>query len=364
MQITVRVAGTSAIKVNAARAALDFLCRAHDTKGQGGIDSGVPEQPWNDELILRGALNRAKGVRSFRGAHGIYGAAAENGIDADGTREDYAYCVVITPSGHVVVKKTRGVVVPQELIDLSRASGWTITCGKLEAERTPGCDHANPHPIWADDVSVQREALLTEAFIEAFTEAFALEEGSRTVPSSYPVILGGVACNLPIKNVGSGAHIAYLHLGQQPEALTQALAAQLHKLVPDGTGVIVTPDGKALGLYEEIVRLTGLPGVVCPKQWTPEMGDSFLCVSAVSITTPSQHDFHLSEAGKALVQGENVVVVDDIVSRGGTKDAISALMTAAEAASVTFIAIGTEGTRRDDVLAPYHFPVFVKKAAA
>jgi adenine phosphoribosyltransferase len=175
--------------------------------------------------------------------------------------------------------------------------------------------------------------------------------------------VAGIACELPVINVAPGVHIAYLHLKEQGEVLTKAVAAELAKFIPADTDVIVTPDGsKALGLYVELQRLTGLPGVICPKQHTSYMVDGYISVAAVSITNPSKHNFHLSAATKKLIEGKNVVFVDDIVSQGGTKDAITALLLAAGAASITFIAVGTEGERRDDVRALHHFPVFLESA--
>ncbi len=183
------------------------------------------------------------------------------------------------------------------------------------------------------------------------------------IPKTYQVTLAGIACELPVRNVAPGVHIAYLHLKEQGEVLTRAVAEALAKFIPADADIIVTPDGsKALGLYNELQRLTGLPGVICPKQRTAHMVDGCLSISATSITNPSKHDFHLSASAKALIRYKNVVFADDIVSRGGTKDAITALLEKAGAARITFIAVGTEGDQRDDVRALHHFPVFLENA--
>ncbi len=183
------------------------------------------------------------------------------------------------------------------------------------------------------------------------------------IPQTYEVTLAGIACTLPVRRVAHGVHIAYLHLKEQGEELTKAVAVALAEFIPANADIIVTPDGsKALGLYVELQRLTGLPGVICPKQRTDYMVDGCISVSTASITNPSRHDFHLSRAAVALIWGKHVVFADDIVSKGGTKDAITAMLMAAGAASITFIAVGTEGERRDDVHALHHFPVFFENA--
>jgi adenine phosphoribosyltransferase len=178
------------------------------------------------------------------------------------------------------------------------------------------------------------------------------------IPETYTVNLAGVTRVLPVCPVGPGAHIAYLNLAVDVE-LTLACAEALARLIPPTAGVIVTPYGKALALFHEIRKLTGKPGVVCPKSRTPEMTEGYLSATAVSITTPAKHDFHLSAAGRALVKGMDVVVIDDIVSRGGTKTALESLLTAAGAKSIRFFAVGTEGERRGDVVALHHFPLFL-----
>lgn len=183
-----------------------------------------------------------------------------------------------------------------------------------------------------------------------------------TIPKTYHLHIPGVYdCDLPVCQVAPGVHIAYLHLGNEDIGLTEAVAAALADRMPSDADVLVAPYGKGLGLYDALRKLTRLPGVVCPKHRTPDMTEGFLSASAVSITTPAKHDFHLSATGITRVQGRHAVVVDDIVSRGGTKDALVQLLTAAGAARITFMAVGTEGDRRDDVIALTHFPVFVEK---
>jgi len=109
----------------------------------------IPNQPLGDNQTLLGALQRAGS-----GEPDHYVVALENGVTQRGSGfVDLAYVVVVTPSGHIVVRSSRSVPVPPELVEGAKSSGQQKTCGQLEAERTPGCDHADPHVVWSGGTS-------------------------------------------------------------------------------------------------------------------------------------------------------------------------------------------------------------------
>ena len=56
----------------------------------------------------------------------------------------------------------------------ARNSGQQKTCGQLEAERTPGCDHADPHVVWSGETTTRRK-LLADAVEEALRAAIHAE---------------------------------------------------------------------------------------------------------------------------------------------------------------------------------------------
>lgn len=139
--------------------------------------SGVPNQPLGDAQIILGALQRAGS-----GKAGHYVVALENGVTARGSSfVDLAYVVVVAPSGHTIVRSSRSVPVPSELVEKTRSSAQKITCGQLEAARTPGCDHENPHVVWSGGTT-NRSSLMAEAVEEALRAAIQAEnpETGRT----------------------------------------------------------------------------------------------------------------------------------------------------------------------------------------
>jgi len=138
--------------------------------------SGVPNQPLGDDQTLLGALQRAGSNEP-----GHYVVALENGVTPRGKRfVDLAYVVIVAPSGHIVVRSSRSVPVPAELVVRAKNSGQQKTCGQLEAERTPGCDHADPHVVWSGGTTNRRN-LLADAVEDALRAAIQAESQETEV---------------------------------------------------------------------------------------------------------------------------------------------------------------------------------------
>ncbi len=144
------------------------------------VASGVPNQPFGHAEIFCGAMNRAAESMARHAAPEDYVVAIENGVAPRGpdvprgpnvSFVDLAYVVVLGPHGHITVRSSRQVSVPAELVSQSRASGWVQTCGQLEAERTPDCDHDDPHLVWSSGILSRRD-LLVNTVDQALCAAF------------------------------------------------------------------------------------------------------------------------------------------------------------------------------------------------
>ncbi len=347
MLIPTRVAGESQVKISAVKAALIRLGHwcGEDSLGVPGSKSGVPEQPWSPDLGDLGANNRAKGAVT----PGHYTVGIENFIDADGTKEDYAVATIITPSGHKVTYRSVGVPVPPELIELSRESGWTKTCGKFEAERTPGLDHANPHPKWSGG-TMDRAVQLVDVLMEVFTTAIAIET------RLHHVTIAGCKRELPVGKIANDTYIAILELAGDAE-LTEECGKMLAALMPDDVEAIIMPYGKALPLLHVVQRETGLQAVVARKNKAGYLPEPVIETPAASITSGSS-TFYLGADKANLLRGKKVAFLDDVVSRRGTLKAILAMLADIGVREIVIMAVATEGIRHEDVTALTHLPVF------
>ena len=129
--------------------------------------SGVPPQPFGHMQILTGALNRAHSVAVRYAGANYQVVAIESGIATFGNAfVDIAYVVVLTPDAQIVVRSSRRILVPTELVIRARESNWETTCGQLEAARNPGVDQEDPHVAWSGRTTNRRE-LLSEAVEDA-----------------------------------------------------------------------------------------------------------------------------------------------------------------------------------------------------
>ncbi len=353
MFIQARVAGTSKIKIGAVKAAITALNHEYDVGADFGVPgskSGVPEQPWSQELGTLGAENRANGAA----APGYYTFGIENYIDAEGTQEDYAMVVIITPSGRRVVRRSVGVPVPPELIVESFKMGWSVTCGMLEAARTPGLDHTNPHTKWSDG-QMSREKQLIAVLVEALSAAIRAEN----IPQTTTLSINGVTRDLPVCWVDSynqrDVYISLLELAGDA-GLTEAAGKALAALMPKDVDILIMPYGKALPLLQVVQHETGLPAVVARKNQAPYMPKPVYKTPGNSITSGSS-TFYLGADKAQQLKGKKVAFLDDVVSRRGTLKAITSMLQEIGVREIVVLAVATEGVRHEDVIALAHFDV-------
>jgi len=179
-----------------------------------------------------------------------------------------------------------------------------------------------------------------------------------TAPKSYRLEIEGLVRDLRVVEVAPRVHIGVLKLATDAK-LTEAVGKALAKRVPKGVEVLVMPDGKAQSLLHVIQRETGLPAVLARKTRKSYMREPVIDTLATSITTRERHAFYLDADDVELIEGRNILIIDDVVSSGGTIDAMTALLMLAGARDINVMAVGTEGEERPDVIALHHFPVYL-----
>lgn len=177
---------------------------------------------------------------------------------------------------------------------------------------------------------------------------------------TYPVTIGAVERELNIVDVG-GVSVALLNLLGDTE-LTEAAAAELVRLMPDGIEALVTPEVKAVPLAHAMSRLTGIPYVVVRKTAKPYMVGA-LSRSVISITTGKPQDLVVDGADRPRIEGKKVAIVDDVVSTGGTLNGLIELLHEIGGEVAATLVVFTEGQERSDVTSLGHLPLFPAGAA-
>lgn len=357
MTITIALGSASAIKAAAVREACRRL----------GLDafvvpreapSGVAAQPVGREETQRGARNRAVAAQgSIPGALGI---GIENGIVRErGRWSDLAAVVIVVPGGGERVSWSEPVLVPDAFVTRAEKRGFDrMTVGAAIAEAY-GSSPDDPHAALTDGRRTRME-FLADAATAALAAALGLEpaeQGEKAMKTEHRIEIGGVVRDLPVREVAPGVRVALFNIlgdWELAEAAGKALAGR----IPAGVEALVMPDGKAVALLHVMGRESGLPTFVARKEKKPYMAEPVSCITYRSITTAREQALHLSADDAAWLAGKKVLVVDDVVSTGGTLDAMRSLMTAVGADVMGVSAVLTEGGERPDVDALGDLPLF------
>jgi adenine phosphoribosyltransferase len=173
--------------------------------------------------------------------------------------------------------------------------------------------------------------------------------------NTHPIQIGEVRRDLKIVDLGS-VSVALLNLLGDTE-LTEAAATELADKLPNGVEVLVAPEVKAVPLAHAMSAKTGIPYVVVRKTQKPYMIGSKK-KTVVSITTGKPQDLVIDGEDIGRLQGKNVAIVDDVVSTGNTLRALLELLSELQATAVATMAVFTEGSPRDDIIALGHLPLF------
>lgn len=176
---------------------------------------------------------------------------------------------------------------------------------------------------------------------------------------TYPVEVAGIRRDLRLFEIKPGLKIAILNiLGDTDfvQACARELAAKLQHLNYE---VLVTAEAKSIPLAHALSVETRKPYVVLRKAYKPYMGDA-LQAETLSITTGQPQVLILDEKDIELMQGKQVVILDDVISTGSTLQGMRMIMNKAGAQVVAEAAIFTEGDRAQwmHIHALGHLPLF------
>ena len=176
---------------------------------------------------------------------------------------------------------------------------------------------------------------------------------------THSVQVGAERRDLPVVNVGD-VSVALLNLLGDTQ-LVEAAADELVKKIPDNIDTLITPEVKAVPLAHAISVRTGIPYVVARKTEKPYMVDA-VSKTVLSITTGKPQDLVIDGSNVDQIKGKRVAIIDDVVSTGGTQNALTELLGDIGGEVVATMVVFTEGDERDDVITLGHLPLYPKEA--
>ena len=177
---------------------------------------------------------------------------------------------------------------------------------------------------------------------------------------TYSMEIAGLKRELPLCKITDDLYIgAFICFGDAE--LTEACGRELLKLVPaEDYDYLFTAEAKSIPLIHEMARQSGAKKYFIarkgPKAYMPDP----LCVEDKSITTAGTQKLYLGRDDADLIRGKRILLIDDVISTGGSLLAMEALVKEAGGTVAGRIAVLAEGgaAAREDIkfLAP--LPLF------
>ena len=178
--------------------------------------------------------------------------------------------------------------------------------------------------------------------------------------ATYPIDVAGLHRELPICKVTDGLYIgAFICFGDAE--LTEACARDLLKLVPaDSYDYLFTAEAKSIPLIHEMARQSGAKKYFIARKGSKAYMPDPIHVEDQSITTAGVQRLYLGRDDAELIRGKRILLMDDVISTGGSLHAMEELVKLAGGTVTGRIAVLAEGdaAARHDIkfLAP--LPVF------
>ncbi len=176
----------------------------------------------------------------------------------------------------------------------------------------------------------------------------------------YTLNVAGLQRQLPICKVTDDLYIAAFVVFGDAE-LTVACARDLLKLVDlDNFDYMLTAEAKGIPLIHEMARQSGAEKYILARKGAKVYMPNPIHVEDESITTAGRQELYLGRDDAELIRGKRVLLVDDVISTGGSLHAMEELVKLAGGTVTGRAAVLAEGdarTRTDiKFLAP--LPVF------
>ena len=161
---------------------------------------------------------------------------------------------------------------------------------------------------------------------------------------TYTLHVAGLTRELTICKVNDHMDIAaFIMLGDAE--LTVAAAAELLKKCPD-FDILLTAEAKGIPLAHEMSRQSGKPYICARKGVKLYMPDPVV-VEDQSITTAGKQKLVIDRKELDKMSGKRVLVVDDVISTGGSLKAMEALVQEAGGVVTGKVAVLAEGDAAD-----------------
>ena len=174
----------------------------------------------------------------------------------------------------------------------------------------------------------------------------------------YIVDFDGFKAELPILPLPSGINIAFFNLHGDSE-LTEHCAKLLAKQLTD-CEVVITAESKGIPLIHAMSRILGENRYILARKGVKLYMKNVMKCETQSITTAAKQTLYIDGSDAEYMKGKRVLIVDDVISTGGSLESLENLVKLAGGEIVGKMTILAEGDaiERDDIIYLEKLPIF------
>lgn len=176
--------------------------------------------------------------------------------------------------------------------------------------------------------------------------------------NTYELHVAGLTRQLPICKINDHMDIAaFIMLGDAE--LTVVCAAELLKRAPE-FDILLTAEAKGIPVAHEMSRQSGKPYIVARKGEKLYMSEPVV-VEDQSITTAAKQKLVIDKKDLDAMNGKRLLIVDDVISTGGSLHALEALADKSGCTVVGRACVLAEGdaAERKDIVYLAPLPLFL-----
>lgn len=179
----------------------------------------------------------------------------------------------------------------------------------------------------------------------------------------YKMKIAGLERELEMFPINDKLQIAAFIMFGDTE-ITEACAAALLEKAPE-YDVIITAESKGIPLAYEMARQAKMPYTVARKKSKLYMKD-VISTDVDSITTAGIQSLCIGANDVELIKGKRVLIVDDVISTGGSLISVEKLIEMAGGTVAAKMAVLAEGDAidRDDIIYLEPLPLFDSEGKA
>ena len=174
----------------------------------------------------------------------------------------------------------------------------------------------------------------------------------------YRINISGLERDLPLCPISDKINIAAFVLFGDVE-LTEHSARELYKKAPEHD-VMITAESKGIPLIHEMCKMSGKNRYVLARKSIKLYMKDVVSCETKSITTGAIQTLYIDGDDAEYLKGKRVLIVDDVISTGGSLKSLENLVLQSGGEIVGKMAILAEGDAitRDDIIFLEELPLF------